>query len=197
MKNALCSFFRGPVTNKEPQGVYSFMQLYQYITSSPQLEAVTNEVRKELGQKEAFKKKKLSLLPYVSPGGVFTRCCKSGLLFPSGDFVVDIDGLSSAEEACRLRDAVAQDERLMPDLVFVSPSTRGVKIFLPYRIDAEQTLDECLRTAIEGAWLYLEAMYQIKADRANTDICRGCLLCHDADAKYYQAPTSATRHPKL
>ncbi|EJX08056.1 VirE [gut metagenome] len=186
MRESIVSFYQGPVRNKIPCCTCSIAAIHQYITSDPSLKAVTEQVRSEVTNRDVFKLKKLTLLPYVTPGGVFSRCCTSGLLVPSGDFVVDIDGLSSTEEAISLRDRLAGDDLLQPDLVFVSPGCHGVKLFLPYRIQPDEPLGVCFTHAIQASWTYLESIYGLQPDRANTDLCRGCLLCHDAGAKQYQ-----------
>lgn len=186
MRESIVSFYQGPVRNKVPCATCSIAAIFRYISTNPQLKDLTCQVRTDADNQEVFKLKKLTLLPYVTPGGVFSRCCKDGLIVPSGDFVVDIDGLDSAEEAARLRDELACDTLLQPDLVFVSPSGRGVKLFLPYHIRPDVPLDTCFTQAIQASWTYLEGIYGLQPDRANTDICRGCLLCHDAGAKRFQ-----------
>ena len=189
MQESIVSFYQGPVRNKVPCATCSVAAVRRYIATDPRLKELTDQVRADRIRPEVFKLKKLTLLPYITPGGVFSRCCKSGLLIPSGDFVVDIDGLASDSEAVRLRDRLARDELLQPDLVFVSPSGRGVKLLLPYRILPEQPLEVCFSQAIQASWTYLESIYGLHPDRANTDLCRGCLLCHDAGAKRYQPET--------
>lgn len=188
MINSILSFFQGPVRNKQPLSICTIRGIHRYVTEDPWLQQVTRQVRMDLDKPEIFKLKKLTMLPYVTAGGVFSRCCKSGLMVPSGDFVVDIDHLDSAEEARRLRDLLAQDPLLQPDLAFVSPSGRGVKLFVPYRIDPGLPLDDCFRQAIQASWTYLEVTYGVQPDRANTDICRGCLLCHDPQARSFSCP---------
>ena len=190
MKESIVSFFRAPVRNKVPCCTCSIDTVYHYIIAEPRLKALTAQLRADRADQEVFKLKKLTLLPYVTPGGVFSRCCKSGLLIPSGDFVVDIDGLESPHEAESLRDRLAQDALLRPDLAFVSPGGCGVKLFLPYRIDPAQPLEVCFKQAIQASWTYLEALYGLHPDRANTDLCRGCLLCHDAAAKRFEPQTT-------
>lgn len=189
MKESIMSFFQGPVRNKKPLSICSIHSLLQYITSDSWLQQTTRQVRMDRNNPDVFKLKKLTLLPYVTVGGVFSRCCKSGLLVPSGDFVIDIDHLSSAEEAARLRDQLAQDVFLKPDLAFISPSERGIKLFVPYRIDPDIPFEECFRQAVQASWTYLEGIYDLQPDPTNTDICRGCLLCHDPEARQYTEPS--------
>lgn len=183
MQNSNLSFFQAPITNKRPSSQCSVASLHQYITHNERLKALTEEVRQCLDNREAYRKKKLQLLPYVSPAGVFSYCNAEGLICPSGDYVVDLDGLPSYEEACRLRDALIADPKLHADLAFVSPSARGVKLFIPFRMVVDQPFIEVFRRALESSWAYIEAVYKVKVDRANADICRGCIVCYDPDAK--------------
>ena len=36
---------------------------------------------------------------------------------------------------------------------------------------------------MRAAWDYLELTYGLQPDQANKDLCRACLLAHDADAR--------------
>lgn len=105
------------------------------------------------------------------------------LLFPSGELVIDIDHLASPEEACTWRDTLFADERLRPDLTFVSPSTTGVKLFVPYRLSVTATIEWAFDEARRSAWEYLEWRYGLKADTSNADLSRACFLCSDSSAK--------------
>lgn len=183
MRNSPLSFFAAPISNKRPASQCSVASLHQYITQNEQLKAATEEVRRSIDNREVYRKKKLTLLPYVSPAGVFSYCNREGLLFPSGDYVVDIDGLPSYEDACRLRDEMIADPVLHPDLAFVSPSSKGVKLFIPYKIDPDLPLAEVFRDAMECSWSYIEATYGVEVDHSNSDLSRGCLVCYDQDAK--------------
>ena len=106
-----------------------------------------------------------------------------GLLVPSGEFVIDIDHLSSPEEAICWRDTLFADERLRPDLSFVSPSTTGIKLLVPYRLSIKKTVEESFDEAVRFAWEYLEWKYGLKADATNADLSRACFLCHDPSAR--------------
>ena len=105
------------------------------------------------------------------------------LLFPSGELVIDIDHLASPEEACTWRDTLFADERLCPDLAFISPSNTGVKLFVPYRLSVTATIEWAFDEARRSAWEYLEWRYGLKADTSNADLSRACFLCHDSSAK--------------
>lgn len=183
MKEYIMSFFNAPVTNKIPAGICSVAGLHAYISSNPQLEELTRKVRAELGDKPAFRKKKQTFLPYVTPAGIFSYCKEQCLLVPSGLFVIDLDELSSNEEAKMWRDRLFADEVLHPALSFVSPGNQGVKLFIPYRISPTQSVEESFDNALHATWEYLEWKYELKADKANADLSRACFLSHDEEAR--------------
>ena len=136
---------------------------------------------------------KASLLPYVTPCGVFTRRNCRSLLKISGLVVVDIDHLDSLQEAEQMRRTLFDDPFLCPVLCFVSPGGRGVKAFVPYRqehaADAAQNAAESMYWAMN----YVEMAYggdtQDKpagkgVDTSGKDIVRACFLCHDPEALF-------------
>ena len=153
MKESIMSFYNAPITNQVPNGVVSIDQLYTYVSTN------------------------------VTPAGVFSYRKEDRLLFPSGELVIDIDHLASPEEACTWRDTLFADERLRPDLAFISPSNTGVKLFVPYRLSVTATIEWAFDEARRSAWEYLEWRYGLKADTSNADLSRACFLCHDSSAK--------------
>ena len=171
MKESIFSFFNAPITNQVPNGVVCVSQLHAYITTSEWLRERTDQVRAASGDEKRFRRLKQSLLPYVTPAGIFSYRKEDHLLVPSGEFVIDIDHLSSPEE------------RLRPDLSFVSPSTTGIKLLVPYRLSIKKTVEESFDEAVRFAWEYLEWKYGLKADTTNADLSRACFLCHDPSAR--------------
>lgn len=75
------------------------------------------------------------------------------------------------------------DEVLQPDLAFVSPGAKGVKLFVPYRLNLTDTLEHSFDNALHTAWDYLEWRHGLKADTANADMSRACFLAYDEEAK--------------
>lgn len=183
MRHSIVSFFNAPITNKVPSGVCSLQALHGYIVNDSQLAGQTGRVRAELADPKRFRRVKQRLLPYVTPAGVFTYCREQDLLIPSGDFVIDLDHLASPGEAESLRDQLFEDEFLNADLSFVSPSTTGVKLFVPYRLHIDKTIEESFDTAMHTAWDYLRLKYGLEIDESNSDLCRACFICHDPEAK--------------
>ncbi|WP_287622080.1 BT4734/BF3469 family protein [Parabacteroides sp.] len=183
MKESILSFFNAPITNQVPSGIVSVSQLHAYITTSEWLRERTERVRATVNEPKRFASLKRGLLPYVTPGGVFSYRKEERLLVPSGEFVIDIDHLASPEEAIHWRDTLFADERLRPDLSFVSPSATGVKLLIPYRLSIKRTVEESFDEARQFAWEYLACQYGLEADPSNADLARACFLCHDPSAK--------------
>lgn len=182
----LISFYSGPITNKKPSGEVELCQLHKYITENQSLMDATASIRKayEAGDMNLYKRRKLSILPFVTPSGVFTYAKTDGLVYPSGLFVVDYDNLPSYESAVELRDKLFADAFLQARLAFVSPSGRGVKVFIPYEMVVSTPFEEYFRNLLEHAWFYIQAVYDVAPDRSGKDIARNCLICHDPDARY-------------
>lgn len=183
MKESIMSFFNAPITNKVPAGVCSIAGLHAYISSDPHLKELTQIVRSTTENDKDFRKKKQTLLPYVTPAGVFSYCREQCIVVSSGAFVIDIDHLASIEEAMMWRDRLFADEVLQPDLAFVSPGAKGVKLFVPYRLTLTDTLENSFDNALHTAWDYLEWRHGLKADAANADMSRACFLAYDAVCK--------------
>ena len=183
MKECIMSFFNAPISNQVPSGVTSVKQLQTYITSNEWLKERTLSVQDALSDEKRFRKLKQNLLPYVTPAGVFSYRKEDRLLFLSGEFVIDIDHLPSPEETLHWRDTLFADNKLRPDLAFVSPSTTGVKLLVPYRLSPKASIEESFDKARLSAWEYLKWKYGLNADASNADLSRACFLCHDPSAK--------------
>ena len=119
----------------------------------------------------------------ITPCGVFTRRRSDCLKLPSGLVVVDVDHLDSPDEAGRLKQLLFKDPYLAPVLVFISPTGRGVKAFVPCPIGKDST------EAVRWAMNYVHCMYDTEntqpgkgVDTSGKDLVRACFLCHDPKA---------------
>lgn len=192
MNECKMSLFQNPIApQRDPQGrilkaatltpamEVTPADVYQLITCNEPLRLATLQVRNAADIRAA----KASLLPYVTPCGVFTRRRSDCLTESSGLVVVDIDHLESAEETENLRQQLFDDPYLCPALVFISPTGRGVKAFVP-----------CLHgqnpaEGIQWAMNYVHCMYDAEntqpgkgVDTSGKDLVRACFLCHDPKA---------------
>ncbi len=175
------SFFNAPIRNVHPQRVMTVQEVYSMITQDESLRKITEDVRAAENYDEA----KRTMLPFVTPCGVFSYRKADSLTELSGLIPLDIDGLQSEEEARDLRDELFADTRLEPVLCFVSPSGRGVKAFVPYVIDdtPDRPLPDVVSEIIAVAMEYVTAVYD-SCDTSGKDVCRCCLLCHDPNARF-------------
>ena len=160
-------------------------EVYQLITANKRLITLTQAIREAAlqGDDNNCRMLKQQTLPYVTPCGVFTRRRSDCLTESSGLVVVDIDHLESAEETENLRQQLFDDPYLCPALVFISPTGRGVKAFVP-----------CLHgqnpaEGIQWAMNYVHCMYDTEntqpgkgVDTSGKDLVRACFLCHDPKA---------------
>ena len=169
-----------------PSRTLELNEVYQLITADKQLIALTETIRKSAlqGDENQCRMLKQQTLPYVTPCGVFTRRRSDCLKEPSGLVVVDIDHLASAEEAENLKQQLFEDAYLQPVLVFVSPTGRGVKAFVPCL--PGQSAPEAVRWAMD----YVHCMYDADSpspakgvDTSGKDPVRACFLCHDDEAR--------------
>lgn len=168
-----------------PLQTVELCEVYRLITANKRLAALTREVRKAAleGDDATCRILKQQTLPYVTPCGVFTRRRSDCLKEPSGLVVVDIDHLESTEEAEKLRQQLFDDPYLHPALVFISPTGRGVKAFVPCA--PQQSITDAIRWAMS----YIHCMYDADhqqsgkgVDTSGKDIVRSCFLCHDSEA---------------
>ena len=74
MIDTVFSFFKAPIHNKVPAGVCSVRSLHAYITGDAHLRKLTAEVRSVAGDRTEYRRRKVALLPYVTPAGVFSYC---------------------------------------------------------------------------------------------------------------------------
>ncbi len=160
-------------------------EVYQLITSNERLTALTLEVRNAAlrGDDKACRLLKQQTLPYVTPCGVFTRRRSDCLEETSGLVVVDIDHLESTEEAEKLRQQLFDDPYLHPALVFISPTGRGVKAFVPCA--PQQSITDAIHWAMSYVHCIYDADHQQSGkgvDTSGKDIVRSCFLCHDLGA---------------
>ena len=186
-----------------PARTVTVEQCHDMITSGA-LRAITERVR-AAATADAMRDAKQTLLPYVTPAGVFRERRATEITALSGCFVIDVDHLATTREAEELRDAIGHDARLRPLLTFVSPSGRGVKALVGYRpyrrwdwgsrawrpsddlsAPTEEHLGDYAR-CLREAMLYIAEAYGVGdgaegVDSACKDVSRACFFCHDPDA---------------
>ena len=173
-----------------PSRTVDVQAVFQLITCDGALAECTERVRRHTEEADV-RRIKAQQLPYITPFGVFSRRRSDCLQQLSGLIPVDVDHLSSYQEACQLRDVLFEDPWLHTVLAFVSPSGLGVKALVDYRLtdDREEDLNRC-REATLSAMDYVSSTYKPSHEKANRgvdrvgrDLARACFLCHDENAR--------------
>lgn len=192
------SFFSAPISpytdehgvrhqsSMRPLKSVTVEEVHRMILYDQNLKSTTEKVR----EAEDFRSAKSRMLPFITPFGTFSYRRSTHIKALSGLIPLDIDGLNSEEEAQEFRDEVFTNNFVRPQLAFVSPSGRGVKVFVPYQIGGEKRLpsldwisetQEALNEYIETWWGFSA---KAKLDHSGRDIVRACFLCHDPGVKF-------------
>lgn len=163
-----------------PVGVLTVERLHMFITRSEELQRLTMMVRSAKDMSLAKK----TMLPYVTPYGTFTKRSRDGLAVLSGYMPVDIDHLESEERARQLRDMMADNAFLGVALAFVSPSGKGVKLFIRYDPESVEQGKDTIERKFKWVSIYIKSIYNIDVDVTGKDVCRACFISYDPEAKY-------------
>ena len=161
------------------------------ITCNENLRLLTEQVRNTPDIRTA----KATLLPYVTPCGTFTRRSGKCFVSPSRLIVIDVDHLDSYEEAVGMRRTLFDDPFLRPVLVYISPSGRGVKAFIPAGMPHPTDEVRNITESTDKAMQYVEMAYGPETDNSATvtakgvdgsgkDLVRACFLSHDPEALF-------------
>ena len=197
------SYFIPPIWNTIPDRSLSLEEVWEYIsgrktldifrvdsfskqlTGIGSLRQVTERVRR-LSPEEYSNRQtgKVTLLPLVTFGGVFSKREGDGLQETSGLVGLDIDHISQLEGVSMedLKERISQDREIGLRLVFTSPSGDGLKIVC--KTSGEITDRESYRREFETLNYFVSQKYSIPIgsiglDSGISDISRGCLLCYD------------------
>lgn len=199
MSNCKMSYFKAPLAPQVdrtgqvrayasmiPSAEITVEQVHQLITTNEQLRLLTEQVRTS----DDIRAAKMSMLPFVTPYGVFSKRNSQGFLQPSGLLPIDVDHLDSPDEARSVRKLLFEDPYLNTVLCFISPSGRGVKAFVPYPMDSTSNPVTLATEFTIWAMNYVALNFgpagttpQKGVDRSGKDIVRTCLLCYDEEAK--------------
>jgi hypothetical protein len=163
------SFFKRPVTNTVPSKEVTLVDIYNLI-KGPALEEITLCLRSIVNAKQA-KNYKARWFHYVTFSGTFTKRSDSNLIKHSGLLTVDFDDLP---DPFSLKQKLLEDEYFETELLFLSPSGKGLKWIIP--IDLAKAPHDQYFLAVSN---YILVTYRLKIDPSGKDISRACFLCHD------------------
>jgi len=118
---------------------------------------------------------KTKLLPFITPSGLFSGRSLSTIVSYSGIVSIDLDHIDLVYKAL-----LASDKILNPNLIFISPSQKGLKMF----ISVDQDKASMHNVYFNAISFYLYSTFGITADPACRDISRCCFLSYDPQAHY-------------
>ncbi len=167
------------VLQTKPEGVTDILSVYRYIIS-PAAKAAQDTLRAMRGKAdktECGDYKKLNF-KFVTFRGIFAARNASSLSLLSDYMVVDIDDLSSTEEARRLIRLLSDDTHFATALAFVSPGGMGVKwvVEIPNWLQEKNYKEQYL-----FACRHVVLWYGVEPDWGCSDVCRACFLGHDEE----------------
>lgn len=167
------------VPSQSPQQKQTIKWVYDYIIGGPACQA-TIRLREmyATASEEEVRNFKLMNFEYATFCGIFSYRKANCLLERSPYLVIDIDNLSSTDEARRVKDDLCNDKMVETALCFISPKGRGVKWVV--------TIPEWLkglkfREQFEGLRRHVGFTYGIDPDKSGSDVCRACFLPWDRD----------------
>lgn len=165
------------VLQTRPKGVADIWSVYQYLIS-PMAKAVQDSLRDMCDtatKSECDDFKKLNFR-FVTFRGIFSSRKATALTQLSRFIVVDIDGLSSTEEARHLVCLLSADSYVETALAFVSPRGKGVKwvVEIPEWLQNQTYKEQYL-----GLCRHLVLQYGYEPDWGCSDVCRACFIGHD------------------
>ena len=165
------------VLQTRPLGVTDIPSVYNYIISDA-AKPTTLQLRSMIGHatnSEISDFKKLNF-KFVCVRGIFSKRCAEGLAKPSCYLPIDIDDLSSAEEARQVQQIIINDPYLEVALSFTSPSGFGAKIFIEL---PEWAADLNSRQQYDIIAAHIGMAHGICIDHSGSDIARAAFLGWD------------------
>jgi len=163
----------------KPQQTQTIRWVYEYIISD-RARWATEELRSMMGkaQKEELADFKKLNFETATFNGVFQYRNARGLVTRSIFMVLDIDDLTSTEEARRVQQMLINDPSVETALCFVSPKGLGVKwvVCLP-----SWAQDADIKVSFQKMQLHVGFEFGITVDKSGSDVCRACFLPYDKD----------------
>lgn len=162
-----------PMTSQNIEGIY------RYIISE-EARWATEELRKMLftATQQEMRDFKALHFKVATFSGIFNYRSARSLVARSPFMVLDIDDLSSTQEARDLQQKLPHDANIVTALSFVSPKAQGVKwvVELPKWMQGLTFRDQ-----FETLRRYVGFHYGYDADKSGSDVCRACYLPWDSD----------------
>lgn len=165
------SYFRAPISNIHPYAEISVVDAFRVIKGHRYLERTA--MLRSLTDPKEIRKYKASKFDYVTFAGKFSKRADKCLIHPSGVLTLDLDDVDNVLE---LKQALILDPFLKVELLFVSPSGKGLKCIIAINLDKYPFIKW-----FEGASGYIRRTYHHQVDPSGKDLSRACFLPHDPE----------------
>lgn len=176
--NHAFSYFSAPVLNTRPTKTCGLREIYELIRSTQWVR--TTERLRSLQSATQRREYKAYNLDYVTFSGVFTARRTSAMKSYSNLICLDIDHIGTESEVRELQRQLIGDTRLMPLLMFRSPSGDGLKVVIASASKSAHI------TTYNSAVQHIQRTYGVQPDNT-PDIARACFLCHDPHAYWRES----------
>ncbi len=167
------------VLSSKPLQPQTIAWAYNYITSE-RARWATEELRSMIGSasKEEISDFKKLNFETATFNGLFSYRNARSLVSRSPFLVLDIDDLSSTEEARRIQQVLINDPWVETMLCFVSPKGKGVKwvVHLPEWAQRNE-----FKSTFQMLQQHVGFEFGIVVDKSGSDVCRACFLPYDPD----------------
>lgn len=168
------SVFNPPITNLIPFDTWCVEDVFKYVRNEDaKLSTETLRDIKDKKERQEFKAKNFK---YITTSALMEKRTKDGLIRHSNILCIDIDDLPMCM-VYSLRDLLTSDQTLGAVFIMISPSGKGLKLFILINTERWSHLDWF--NAISN---YIKETYQIDIDASGKDVGRACYLGHDASA---------------
>ncbi len=159
-----------------PSGEYTLQDVYGLITGES-LRNQTEEFRKRKFGRDNASRFKLVNFPAVTFSATFTYRNEAGVKEVNNLLVLDFDDVGDEVDVMRLKRSLLSDECFDTQLLFVSPSGRGVK----WVIEVEDWCGMSRAEFFRNLCKYIESVHGHGPDPSGKDVARLCFLCYDAE----------------
>lgn len=165
------SYFKRPITNVKPLKTVTLVEVYELIRGTT-FSGNTAQLRL-LSDKKVIRRYKSLHFDYVTFSGIFKERRDENLQHLSNLLTIDMDDIPS-QDIPHLKKQLFQDEYFHTELLFTSPSGKGIKWIISY--DADRTNHAFFFNAVAN---YIRSTYKIRVDRSGKDPSRACFLSFD------------------
>jgi len=166
------SFFKCPITNIVPCSTITILDAYNLIKGDKYI--TQTEKLRSIRDKETARRYKAQSFDYACFSGIFSKRNDNSLIKHSGLLTIDFDNVSDLNP---LKESLLNDKYFETELMFKSPSGKGLKWIFPVNFSFGGTHQQWF--SVIGT--YIKITYGYEIDNSGKDISRACFLPFDPE----------------